>query len=310
MKTFEKERQDFNKLIYGDKILSMVVAPDALAAKIAEKEGFQSIFVAGYTTSASSLSLPDRGILDFGQMLSKIKEIISAVNIPVFADADTGYGDNENVARTTRAYESAGASGMFIEDQAWPKRCGHMAGKSVVPAEELASKIKAACNARQNKDFLIMARTDARQMNGLADAIRRGQLYKEAGADMIFIEAPQSKEELKYIADTFKGTPLMANMIEGWATPMTSTAELEEMGYSFVVHPTALTYAHAYADKEFLRGLHQIGQTKDTKKHMIKFNEFNHFVGLDSLNQLESNYSNEAMETMINSINKKGAEQL
>ncbi|MHA8262684.1 isocitrate lyase/PEP mutase family protein [Lactobacillaceae bacterium Melli_B3] len=302
MKDYSEERRTFNHLIYGNQILSMTVAPDALAARIAEQEGFQAIFVAGYATSASTLAMPDRGILDFGEMLAKIREITAAVSIPVFADADTGYGDLENVARTARCYEAAGAAGMFIEDQVWPKRCGHMAGKSVVPAEELAAKIKMASRSRRHKDFLIMARTDARQMNGLQDAIDRCRLYRQSGADMLFIEAPQSKAELQQIAATFPETPLMANMIEDGATPMLSAKELEAMGYSFVVHPTALTYAHAYADREFLHELHEIGRTDKTKDHMVTFNDFNESVGLDELNDLEQRYANDQMQKLIDDI--------
>ncbi|MBW1605867.1 oxaloacetate decarboxylase [Lactobacillus sp. Sy-1] len=302
MRDYSEKRAAFKHLIYDSKILSMAVAPDALAAKIAEQTGFKAVFVAGYATSASTLGLPDRGILDFGQMLQKLKEIIDAVNIPVFVDGDTGYGDIENVARTVRCYEAAGAAGIFLEDQVWPKRCGHMAGKSVVPAAELAAKIKMASAARRHDDFLIMSRTDARQMNGLQNAIDRSKLYQHSGADMVFIEAPQSKAELATIAAEFPDTPLMANMIEDGATPMLPIEELEAMGYSFVVHPTALTYANAYADKAVLKELHDLGRTDKTKQHMVTFNDFNQLVGLDSLNDLEKRYSAQPMAAMINEI--------
>ncbi|UQS85949.1 isocitrate lyase/PEP mutase family protein (plasmid) [Nicoliella spurrieriana] len=302
MRNYNQQRNEFQRLINDHQILSMAVAPDALSAKIAEQVGFKAIFVAGYATAASSRSLPDRGILDFGEMLSKLREIIAAVNIPVFVDGDTGYGDCENVARTIRAYESAGAAGIFLEDQVWPKRCGHMAGKSVVPASELIAKIETAVATRRHANFTIMSRTDARQVYGLENAIERSRSYQAAGADMIFIEAPKSTAELETIAKAFPNTPLMANMIEDGATPMTSVNELEEMGYSMVVHPTALTYAHAYADRDFLTELYQLGKTEQTKEHMVTFNDFNQFVGLDKLNQIEHEYSKAPMQAMIDQM--------
>lgn len=302
MDKYNNRRNLFKQLLDDPKILSMVVAPDALAARIAEQEGFKAVFVAGYATAASKLALPDRGILDFGQMLENLKEIVDAVNIPVFVDGDTGYGDSENVARTVRAYESAGASGIFLEDQVWPKRCGHMDGKSVVPAEELAKKIKTATKARKYSNFQIMSRTDSRQMYGLQEAIDRSKLYKQSGADMVFIEDPQSKDELKRIVEEFPDTPLMANMIEDGATPMMSAKELEDMGYSLVVHPTALTYADAYAQRAVLEDINKTGQTSTTKKHMVTFTDFNNMVGLDDLNELENKYSTFNMTKMLNDL--------
>jgi len=299
MKTFADKRTTFNKLLTAPEILSMAVAPDALAARVAESVGFKAVFCAGYATSASTLALPDRGILDFGQMLHKLREIVAAVNVPVFADADTGYGDTENVARTVRSFEAAGAAGLFIEDQVWPKRCGHMAGKSVVPAEELAAKIQAAVAARKHQDFLIMSRTDARQVNGLQDALDRSKLYRQAGADIVFVEAPQSVDELKTIAKTFPETPLMSNMIEDGETPLLTAKQLQDIGFSFTVHPNALTYAHAYADRELLSELATTGKTAKSRAHMIAFNDFNHFVGLEKLNALEAEYAPEKMTSFI-----------
>ncbi|GAO99467.1 isocitrate lyase/PEP mutase family protein [Fructobacillus ficulneus] len=309
MRNFEKQRNEFNHLIYDKEILNIVVVPDALAAKVAEKAGFKAVFCAGYATSASTLGLPDRGILDFGEMYQKVKEIVAAVDIPVFVDGDTGYGDPENVARTIRCYEAAGAAGIFLEDQVWPKRCGHMAGKSVVPTEELEEKLRVAAAARRHDNFLIMSRTDSRQMYGLDEAINRSKRYKAAGADMIFIEAPESIAEMKIIADTFPDTPLMANMIEDGATPMATTKELEEIGFSFVVHPCALTYAQTYADEEVLTELHDTGRTTKTQKQMVTFDKFNHFVGLDELNQCDNQYSAEAMTDTLALIADKMKEE-
>lgn len=273
----------------------MVVAPDSLAAKVAQQQGFKAIFAAGYATSASNLAMPDRGLADFGIMMNKCREIVNAVDIPVFADADTGYGDLANVRRTVRSYEAIGAAGFFLEDQTWPKRCGHMAGKSVVPQAEMVAKIAAAAAARQHDDFLIMSRTDARAVYDLETAIARSQAYHAAGADLVFIEAPRSVAELKQIAAAFPDVPLMANMIEDGATPLLSSTELQELGFSIVVHPTALTYAQTYADEQVLHELATTGTTMQSKAAMVTFDRFNQFVGLDEVNQLEARYAPEQM---------------
>lgn len=300
MKSFSENRKKFKKMMYGQQLVNMVVVPDALAAKIAEQAGFQALFVAGYAASADLLGLPDRGVLDFGQQLEQLNRICQAVDVPVFADADTGYGDLENVRRTVKSFEQAGAVGLFLEDQAWPKRCGHMLGKQLVPTEELSAKIKAAVEARRNDDFLIMSRTDARQTYGLKEAINRSYQYCAAGADMVFIEAPQSKAELQKIATEFPDVPLMANMIEGGATPLTSADELSKMGYRILVHPTDLTYVNAYADRMLLHELKLTGKTTNSQQRMFQFSEFNQTVGLDHLNDLDKQYSETIMKQLLN----------
>jgi 2-methylisocitrate lyase-like PEP mutase family enzyme len=291
----EQMRYQFKTEVMSGHIVRMVVAPDALAAKIAEQAGAQAIFSAGYATSASTLAMPDRGISDFSMALERCREIINATNIPVFADADTGYGDLDNVRRTVENYEAIGACGIFIEDQVWPKRCGHMAGKKVEPTEVLEAKIRAAKAARKHDDFLIMSRTDARAVYGLADAIDRSRRYQAAGADLIFIEAPQSVAELEQIHAAFPQTPLMANMIEGGKTPLTTAADLEQLGFNIVVHPTAMTYTQAYAEEQLLQTLQRDGTTTAAEAQMITFNKFNQFVGLDQVNTREAQYAPENM---------------
>ncbi|MFC6169524.1 isocitrate lyase/PEP mutase family protein [Loigolactobacillus jiayinensis] len=295
MKKFTQMRQQFRQAVFGEQVVNMVVAPDSLAAKVAQQQGFKAIFAAGYATSASNLAMPDRGIADFGIMLNKCREIVNAVDIPVFADADTGYGDLANVQRTVRNYEAIGAAGLFLEDQTWPKRCGHMAGKSVVPQAEMVAKIKTAAAARRHDDFLIMSRTDARAVYDLDTAIARSKAYHAAGADLVFIEAPRSVAELKQIAAAFPEVPLMANMIEDGATPLLSSSELQQLGFSIVVHPTALTYAQTYADEQVLHELATQGTTSQSKAAMVTFDRFNQFVGLDQVNQLEARYAPEQM---------------
>lgn len=291
----ERMRRQFKDEVMSGHIVRMMVTPDALAAKIAASEGAQAVFSAGYATSASALAMPDRGITDFGISLERCRQIVNAVDIPVFADADTGYGDLDNIKRTVENYEAIGAAGVFIEDQVWPKRCGHMDGKKVEPVEVLEAKIKAAKAARKHDNFLIMSRTDARAVYGLDNAIARSKRYQAAGADLIFIEAPQSVAELEKIHEAFPKTPLMANMIEDGKTPLTRTEDLERLGFNIVVHPTAMTYAQAFAEKTLIETLRRDGTTKAYKNHMITFPKFNEFVGLDKVNARDASYSPEKM---------------
>lgn len=295
----DRMRHQFKTDVMCGHIVRMMVAPDALAAKIAQSCGAKAVFSAGYATSASALAMSDRGISDFGFALERCREIINAVDIPVFADADTGYGDLENVKRTVACYEAIGAAGIFIEDQVWPKRCGHMDGKKVEPTEVLEAKISAAKAARKHDDFLIMSRTDARAVYGLDDAIERSRRYKAAGADLIFIEAPQSSDELEQIHEAFPDTPMMANMIEDGKTPLTKTEDLERLGFNIVVHPNAMTYTQTYAEEQLVKTLQRDGTTKAYKDHMITFPKFNEFVGLDQVNARDAMYAPEKMATYM-----------
>lgn len=295
----DKMRQIFKNMVFSDQIIRMLVAPDALGAKVAQHAGADAIFAAGYATSAANLAMPDRGLADFGEMLEKCRQIVNATTIPVFADTDTGYGDLANVRRTVRSYEQIGAAGLFLEDQTWPKRCGHMDNKSVEPTEVLEAKIRTAKAARQHDDFLIMSRTDARAVYDLDEAIARSKRYQAAGADMVFIEAPRNLDELTQIHDAFPDTPLMANMIEGGKTPLTDTAKLRDLGFRIVVYPTAMTYARAFADEQLVETLIQTGSTKSYENRMITFDKFNHFVGLDQVNAREAQYDTKNMQAEL-----------
>ncbi|WP_281165691.1 isocitrate lyase/phosphoenolpyruvate mutase family protein [Liquorilactobacillus sicerae] len=300
---FKQLRQQFKQAVFAkDNIVNMVVAPDSLAAKIAEKQGYRAIFAAGYATSASNLAKPDRGLADFGVMLNKCREIVNAVNIPVFADADTGYGGLNNIVRTVASYEAIGACGLFLEDQIWPKRCGHMTGKRVESTEVLTEKIKMAVKTRQDPNFLIMSRTDARAVYDLSTAIMRSQTYLKAGADLVFIEAPASIDELKAELAAFPDTPLMLNMIEGGATPILSAEQAQKMGFRIIVHPTALTYAQTYATDRVLSILKRTGKTAAAKDIMLSFSEFNNFIGLSAIDQLEEQYSHEKMQALLSKM--------
>jgi carboxyvinyl-carboxyphosphonate phosphorylmutase len=263
---------------------------DALSARIAEQVGFQAMFQTGYGSSAALLGMPDFGFMNAGETVENARRIIRAVKAPVLVDADTGYGNPLNVWRLVQDLESLGAAGIFLEDQIWPKRCGHMAGKDVIPKREYLSKLKAAVEARKSKDFIIVARTDARAPIGLDEAIERGKAYKNGGADVIFVEAPRSVEELKKVADEIDA-PLVANMIEDGVTPTMPAQKLLELGYRIAVFPLSALYSATYAMKEVFTELKKTGATNQTRKMMVTFKDFNRFVDLDRYMGLEKRYT-------------------
>ena len=263
---------------------------DALSARIAEHVGFEAMFQTGYGSSAALLGMPDFGFLNAGETLDNARRIIRAVNTPVIVDADTGYGNPLNVWRLVKDLESFGAAGIFLEDQIWPKRCGHMAGKDVISKADYLPKLRAAVEARKSKDFLIVARTDARAPIGLDEAIERGKAYRKAGADVIFIEAPRSIDELKKVADEIDA-PLVANMIEDGITPTLPANELLKIGYRIAVFPLSALYSVTFAMREVLTELKKTGATEETKKMMVTFKDFNQFVGLQKYMDLEKRYS-------------------
>lgn len=263
---------------------------DALSARIAEQVGFDAMFQTGYGSSAALLGMPDFGFLNAGETVDNARRIIRAVNVPVLVDADTGYGNPLNVWRLVQDLESFGAAGIFLEDQIWPKRCGHMVGKDVIPKDDYLPKLKAAVEARKSRDFIIVARTDARAPMGFEEAIERGKAYKKAGADVIFVEAPRSIDELKKVADEIDA-PLVANMIEDGVTPTLPAQELLKLGYRIAVFPLSALYSATYAMREVLTELKKTGATKQTRKMMVTFKDFNRFVDLDKYMGLEKRYT-------------------
>ena len=265
------------------------VVHDALCARIAEKAGFKAIFTAGYANSAALLGKPDLSLLTLTEMVECASRIVDAVNIPVFADGDTGHGNVMNVMRTVHLFEKAGVAGLFIEDQVEPKRCGHMAGKQVISAQEMVAKLKAALDARSDPDLVIMARTDALGVLGIDEAIRRANLYREAGADLIFVEAPETIEQMKRITKEVKA-PTMVNLIPGGRTPLLQAKELQEIGYAAVAYATACTYTIARAVTDLFEILHHTGATTGLDGNMMKFDEFNQLVGLDLIKDMEDRY--------------------
>lgn len=262
---------------------------DALTAKIASRSGFEVIFITGYSLSATLLGEPDFGLLTQTEMITAAQRICSVVDTPVIVDADTGYGNAINVIRTVEELMRVSAAGMFLEDQVWPKRCGHMKGKQVIPLNEQLKKLRAAVDAKRNSDFYIVARTDARQSLGLSEAITRGIAFKEAGADAIFIEAPENKEEMKEIAQRVPG-PLVANMLERGVTPLMGPEELKRLGFDLIVWPLAPLYATAKTLKDVYTTLRRTGSTKEILDHLMPFDEFNEVVGLDQKYTLDAKY--------------------
>jgi len=274
-------------LILAPDILIMPGAHDSLVARIIEKAGFQAVTLGGYAATASLLGKPDVSLLTMTEMVEYTRRICSAVDLPVFTDGDTGYGNVTNVYRTVKEMERAGAAGMFIEDQMFPKRCGHMEGKQVVPTEEMVAKIKAALDARTDPDFVIMARTDALAVQGIEEAIYRGNVYKETGADLIFVEAPQSTEHMKRINREIDA-PTLANNVEGGKSPLLSAKELEQIGYNVVVFPISSTYCIAKAVTELVSELKERGTTESFVDRMMPFSQFNSLVGLDEIRDKEA----------------------
>jgi methylisocitrate lyase len=262
---------------------------DALGARMAQSVGFDAMFQTGYGTSATLFGMPDYGFVGAAETLDNARRICSAVSTPVIVDADTGYGGALNVRRLVQQLESAGAAGMFLEDQIWPKRCGHMQGKDVTTHSEYTEKLGAALDARQSKDFVVVARTDARATLGLEDAIQRGVDNYKTGADVIFIEAPLSISEMKQIGSSINA-PLVANMIEGGATPLQPAKSLHDMGFSLVLYPLSVLYASTAASLRVLHELHKSGTVSSKPSDIVSFDQFNEIVGLSEMRTLEEHY--------------------
>ena len=277
------------KLNQRNEIIVLPGVFDALSAKVAENVGFQTIFQTGYGSAASLLGMPDFGFLNAGENIENARRIIRSVDLPVIVDVDTGYGNPLTVWKIVNDLIAYGAAGIFLEDQVWPKRCGHMRGKEVIGVDEYIQKLRAAVTASENKNFIIVARTDARAPLGFDEAIERGKMYHKEGADVVFVEAPQSEEELREIPKKINA-PLLANMIENGVTPTFSADELKSMGYSMVVFPLSGLYAATYAMKKIFSHLKSKGTTKGCTDTMLDFNEFNELVELPKFMQMEKKY--------------------
>ncbi len=270
-----------------------IVAPgvaDALAARLVALEDFEAVYMTGFGTSLTRLGAPDVGLLTATEMVDNASRIADASGLPVIADADTGYGNPINMRRTIRDYEKAGVAGVHVEDQVWPKRCGHLAGKRVIPAAEMVAKIRAACDARVDTDFVIIARCDAIAVEGLESALERGEQYREAGADMLFIEAPVGRAEVERVAGHFKGVPLLYNMAASGKTPDLPADELGRLGFKLAIYPNWIILAAIPAMRAMLRELKAKGSIADIRGKVADFKEFTEIAGLPEIQELEARY--------------------
>lgn len=270
-------------------VLVMPGVYDALSAKIAERAGFDVIFTTGYGISATLLGEPDFGLLTQTEMLDAAYRICGAVEIPVLVDSDTGYGNATNVARTVKELLRIGAGGMFLEDQKWPKRCGHMQGKQVIPLDEYLEKLRAAVDTRGDSELFITARTDARQLHGLNEAIERAIAFKDTGADAVFVEAPESKEEMREIARNVPG-PLVANMVERGVTPLMTREELQDLGFALILWPVGPLFTAAQALENYYATLRRAGAATEARDRVMSFDDFNEIVGLDHWSRFDAKY--------------------
>src|SRR5688572_6003777 len=270
-----------------------VMAPgvaDALAARLVTLEGFDAVYMTGFGTSLTRLGAPDVGLLTVTEMVDNASRIVDACELPVVADADTGYGNPINTRRTIRDYEKTGVAGVHIEDQSWPKRCGHLAGKRVIPTAEMVAKIKAACDARRDSDFVIITRTDAIAVEGLEAALERGERYREAGADVLFIEAPVGREQVERVAKHFKGVPLLYNMAASGKTPDLPADELGRLGFRIAIYPNWVILAAIPAMERMLAELKRTGSVAGMRDQVATFKQFTEIAGLPEVQRLEERY--------------------
>lgn len=271
-----------------------IVAPgahDMLTAKIIGRMGFDAVYMTGYGQSASHLGKPDVGLMTMSEMVARAANMVECSGVPVIADADTGFGNAVNVTRTVREYEKAGVAVIQLEDQVMPKKCGHMIGREVIPMDEMVGKIKAAVDTRVDPNFMIMARTDGRTVLGIDAALERAHAYKEAGADIIFVESPESEEEMRRINTELPGCLTLANMVEGGRTPMFKNSQLSEFGYNLIIYPTASVYVTTKAMVDLWEGMRKDDTTATLLDTMIPFSEFNEIMGLPEIRAAEANYA-------------------
>jgi len=279
------------ELLQRKKILVVPGAYDPMSAKLIEAAGFEAVYMTGFGTAASLLGLPDIGLITMTEMVGNAKRISDAVNIPVIADADTGYGNHLNVIRTIREYEKAGVAAIHIEDQIFPKKCGHMEGSKLIPLEEMAIKVRAAAASKKDKDFVLIVRTDAISLEGFEGAIRRGNAYVEEGADVLFIEAPKTMDQLEKIPKLIKA-PVLVNMAP--KTPNLGFKKFEEMGYAVIIYPSIALTASFLGIKERLSELKEKGIVRQWAEMGVPFEEMIRFLGVKDYEQMEEKFLRKA----------------
>ncbi len=289
MTTKDHPGSQIRRLLAEPGILIVPGAYDALTARLIEDAGFPIVYATGAGISNSQLGLADVGLLSFGEIFQQVGRIVEATSAPVIVDADTGYGGPANVVRTVKEFDRIGVGGIQLEDQVFPKQCGHFEGKSVVPAEEMVGKVHAALDAREDEELVVIARTDAREGLGLDAALERARAYAEAGADLTFVEAPLTREEMARIPKEVP-VPQVANMVEGGKTPLLSAAELEEMGYKVVLFANCVLRAGVKAVERILGVLKQEGTTAGHLELLISMEERNRLTGLEEISEWEKKY--------------------
>ncbi|MFQ5829135.1 MAG: oxaloacetate decarboxylase [Candidatus Methylomirabilia bacterium] len=272
-------RKRFRELLRQPRGLVVPGAYDCVSARLVERAGFLAVYMTGYGTSASRLGLPDLGFAGLAEMMDQARNMAAAVSIPLIADADTGYGNALNVRRTVRLYEAAGVAALHLEDQALPKRCGHLAGKQVVPLEEFAQKIRAAVETRTDPDLLIIARTDAIAVTGFDDALHRAEAAVKAGAEILFVEAPTTEAQIEGIAKRFD-TPLLFNYAPGGRSPLLPFSRLRELGYAIILLPVDTLFVAVRAVQAFLAGVKSEDDVLQFADRYVPFREFNDLIGV------------------------------
>lgn len=284
-----KKTTRLKEMINAPEILVMYPAHDALSARIAEQEGAKAVTVGGFAASGVLLGQPDSSQLTATELAKFYEGICASVDIPVFVDADTGFGGVTNVIRTVKDFERAGIAGLFIEDQLFPKRCGHTAGKDVIATEEMVPKLKAALDNRTDEDLVIMGRTDALGVLGIEEAIARANLYCETGCDMVFVEAPETTLQMRRICKEVEG-PVLANMIEFGRSPLMASHQLQELGFAVAVWPVASVFVVSRALQILYRTLKETGSTMSLHEQMVDFEEYMKIVRLSELREMEARY--------------------
>lgn len=282
-------RQTLKQLLKRDKLLVAPGCFDGLSARLVQEAGFDAAYLSGGAV-ARSMGIPDIGLVTMSESIERAAQVVSAVKIPIIADADTGYGNAVNLVRSVREFERTGVAAIHIEDQVTPKRCGHLDGKEVISLAEMAKKLEAALAARADPDFCIIARTDARGVNGFDDAIKRGQAFAEIGVDAVFVEAPQSEEELAEIPRRVTSVPLLVNVFKGGKTPMLPVEHLEKMGYRIAIYPSETQRAAIHAMRNALVTLKREGTTESIDATLTTFKERDQVVDLDGWQKIERNY--------------------
>lgn len=263
-------------------IIRSLAVHDVFSAMVVEKAGIELMFAGGFGVAASHLGIPDLGVISLSEMCDAVRRITERVRVPLIADGDTGHGDLHNVVRTVQQFERAGAAGVLLEDQLWPKRCGHFDGKQVIGTDEMLDKLRAALDARASSDFIIIARTDAIAVEGLDAAIERANKYGDAGADLCFVEAPRTRDDLARVAREVS-FPQLANMLVGGTTPILSANELQELGFKIMVCPVSTLLSSAFAIKRVAESLLSTGRVDAHETEMISFEQLKQLLGMDDM---------------------------